>query len=55
MSHTIEIDLYGRTITLETGKVAKQARRIRQHFDIRGVAPDHQIVFGMTLNLGKVD
>ena len=25
MSHTIEIDLYGRTITLETGKVAKQA------------------------------
>jgi polyribonucleotide nucleotidyltransferase len=25
MSHTIEIDLHGRTITLETGKVAKQA------------------------------
>ena len=25
MVHTIEIDLYGRKITLETGKMAKQA------------------------------
>jgi len=26
-----------------------------QHYDVRGASPDHQIVFGITLNLGKVE
>ena len=46
MSHIVEIDLHGRTITLETGKIAKQANGavvVRSGDSVPPVGPPHRV------------